>query len=346
VNGVVTVYVGEHYEVQGGTIRKYYYAGTQRVAMRESGTLYWLLTDHLGSTAITANGASGAKVAEVRYKAWGEDRYTSGTTPTTYRYTGQRWEAGLGLYFYRARWYDPALGRFAQPDTLVPNPADPQSLNRYAYVRNNPLRYMDSSGHYEEEGTGMEDYELIPLAELLRMDREVALRYLLNYLRAQFGIVPAAGVVVRYMGENTENPGILAENVDYGDDDAYINIYEGAFAEARGTSDVLGFLVHEITHSYQEQAIEAKYGPDVWVKPSGDECKPPGVERPFESKGDQYAAIREIKASEAALDLAPQMNYSGRFLSIMTRYRDDWNEILNAPSDKFCHRGFWRRTIP
>ena len=83
----------------------------------------------------------------------------SGTTPTTYRYTGQRWEAGLGLYFYRARWYDPALGRFIQPDTVLPEPGDPQQLNRFSYTRNNPVLYRDPGGHrliagYTEEGPG------------------------------------------------------------------------------------------------------------------------------------------------------------------------------------------------
>ncbi|MBC7227550.1 MAG: RHS repeat-associated core domain-containing protein, partial [Thermoflexales bacterium] len=59
----------------------------------------------------------------------------------------QRWDAALGLYDYRARYYDPALGRFISADTIVPNPGNPQDLNRYAYVRNNPLRYTDPSGH-------------------------------------------------------------------------------------------------------------------------------------------------------------------------------------------------------
>ncbi|HOV48078.1 MAG TPA: RHS repeat-associated core domain-containing protein [Anaerolineae bacterium] len=45
---------------------------------------------------------------------------------------------------------DPALGRFLQADTLVPNPGNPQSLNRYAYTLNNPLRYTDPSGHWIE----------------------------------------------------------------------------------------------------------------------------------------------------------------------------------------------------
>jgi hypothetical protein len=49
--------------------------------------------------------------------------------------------------YYRARYYHPALGRFVQADTIVPDPANPQSLNRYAYVLNNPLRYVDPTGH-------------------------------------------------------------------------------------------------------------------------------------------------------------------------------------------------------
>jgi RHS repeat-associated protein len=56
----------------------------------------------------------------MRYKPWGGVRYTSGTTPTDYTYTGQRSEMdGFGLMYYNARWYDPALGRFAQADTIV-----------------------------------------------------------------------------------------------------------------------------------------------------------------------------------------------------------------------------------
>ena len=52
-----------------------------------------------------------------------------------------------GLYFYNARYYDATIGRFISPDSIVPNPANPQSLNRYSYCLNNPLRYTDPSGH-------------------------------------------------------------------------------------------------------------------------------------------------------------------------------------------------------
>ncbi len=46
-----------------------------------------------------------------------------------------------GLYYCKARYYDPRLGRFIQPDTLLPDLSDPQSLNRYSYALNNPLKY-------------------------------------------------------------------------------------------------------------------------------------------------------------------------------------------------------------
>jgi len=101
---------------------KYYYVGGQRVAMRKgSSTLYFLLGDHLGSTAITVNGT--AESGELRYYPWGETRYSSGTTPTDRQFTGQINDVEIGLYFYQARYYDGALGRFIQADSIVPGAA-------------------------------------------------------------------------------------------------------------------------------------------------------------------------------------------------------------------------------
>jgi RHS repeat-associated protein len=151
LNDVTNVYLRDYYEV-GATTKKYYSIGGVRVAMRDSGLAsnpYFLLGDHLGSTSITAD-SGGSFVAEIRYKAWGESRYSNGTTPTSFHFTGQREESGIGLYFYNARWYDPSLSRFAQADTIVPGAGNPQAYNRYAYTLNNPLRYVDPSGHAAE----------------------------------------------------------------------------------------------------------------------------------------------------------------------------------------------------
>lgn len=92
--------------------------------------------------------ANGNVVSETRYKAWGEVRYSSAYAPTNYTYTGQYSNMDdFGLMFYNARWYDPALGRFAQADSIIPSGV--QGLDRYAYTRNNPMKYIDASGHQE-----------------------------------------------------------------------------------------------------------------------------------------------------------------------------------------------------
>ena len=52
---------------------------------------------------------------------------------------------------YRARMYDPGLGRFVQPDTIISEPINPGTLNRFSYVQNSPTRHVDPTGHYIEE---------------------------------------------------------------------------------------------------------------------------------------------------------------------------------------------------
>jgi RHS repeat-associated protein len=128
------------------------------VAMRIEGDpvstnngVYYFLADHLGSTSVTLD-ANGAKIGEMKYYPFGETRYVNGALGTDRRYTGQREENGLGsLYDYGARLYSPAIGRFISADIIVPEPGNPQSLNRYAYGLNNPLRYVDPSGHFETD---------------------------------------------------------------------------------------------------------------------------------------------------------------------------------------------------
>jgi RHS repeat-associated protein len=123
--------------------------------MRKDGELTYLHTDHLGSASLSTS-ATGAKVSEMRYYAYGGTR--SGTMGTDRQYTGQRWEAGIGLYDYNARYYDPALGRFVQADTVVPSPHNSQSFNRYLYTLGNPLRFTDPSGHWQCDGDDCREY--------------------------------------------------------------------------------------------------------------------------------------------------------------------------------------------
>jgi RHS repeat-associated protein len=69
------------------------------------------------------------------------DSFSSGQPCTDYRYTGRREIGEIGLYFDRARGYDPALRRFVQAESLVCGTASPLVWDRYSQVRNNPLSH-------------------------------------------------------------------------------------------------------------------------------------------------------------------------------------------------------------
>jgi RHS repeat-associated protein len=155
VGGVTTLYIGNYFEWTSAGNTKYYYHGAQRLAMRRSGYtsgngLFFLLGDHLGSTAVQTN-SNGSLSASLKYLPWGSERDSSGTMRTTFRFTGQRAETDLGgtdgLYYYGARWYDSSLGRFISADSLIPNPGNVLDWDRYAAMRNNPLKYTDPTGH-------------------------------------------------------------------------------------------------------------------------------------------------------------------------------------------------------
>ena len=103
--------------------------------------------------------ASGALLTRASYQPFGAHRSGNwvGSTPTAAEwqqiqrttprgYTGHEHLNNLGVIHMNGRLYDPVLGRFLSPDPVVQAPHDTQGFNRYAYVRNNPLRYTDPSG--------------------------------------------------------------------------------------------------------------------------------------------------------------------------------------------------------
>jgi RHS repeat-associated protein len=111
----------------------------------------------MGSVTQITN-ASGAKVAEYSYDAWGRMRnpasqtpYAPGTEPAlkfNRGYTGHEHLPLFGLVNMNARLYDPVLGRFLSPDPYVQAPDYSQNFNRYSYALNNPLIYTDESGEF------------------------------------------------------------------------------------------------------------------------------------------------------------------------------------------------------
>ena len=147
VGGATMVTIGDYFEWTGSasTMKSYYYAGGARVAVRTGSSLNWIVGDHLGSTSVVTD-ANGANAETRLYKPWGEQRYPGGMQPG-FGFTGQRGEPALGLYDYKARWYDVSLGRFIQADTIVPGAGNPSAWDMYAYTLNNPVRFSDPSGH-------------------------------------------------------------------------------------------------------------------------------------------------------------------------------------------------------
>ncbi len=101
----------------------------------------YLASDGLGSAEVALN-SSGSETASILYGPYGQARYTNGSMPGSYGFTGQHDDTALtGLDYYGARYYDPTLGQFASADTVL------DGLNRYGYVGGNPETFTDPSGH-------------------------------------------------------------------------------------------------------------------------------------------------------------------------------------------------------
>lgn len=153
-NGVLerTVYsIGDEYETvvlasNGAKLNTTYYKVNDEVVAKKNpdGAINYYHNDHLGSNSVLTD-QSGAVVEKTTYKPYGEVK--SGGTKSKFGYTGQEKDSETGLNYYDARYYDPHLQRFVQPDTMLPDVYDPQQLNRYSYARNNPLKYTDPTGH-------------------------------------------------------------------------------------------------------------------------------------------------------------------------------------------------------
>jgi RHS repeat-associated protein len=109
--------------------------------------VYYYHGDHLGSSSVITD-KLGNLIQVIEYYPFGEVRKNFMTTSfdSTFKFTAQEYDAESELYFFSARYYNPKIGRFISPDPLVTSPMNPQNLNRYSYVLNNPLRYTDPTG--------------------------------------------------------------------------------------------------------------------------------------------------------------------------------------------------------
>ncbi|MCP4524587.1 MAG: RHS repeat-associated core domain-containing protein, partial [Aestuariibacter sp.] len=110
----------------------------------------YALPDGLGSTRQLA-GADGRIVQRYDYGPFGKVVAVEGERPSALQYTGEHWDGDVGLLYLRARWYDPAIGRFLSEDPFSGFAALPQTQHAYVYVGNNPINLTDPSGLYGDD---------------------------------------------------------------------------------------------------------------------------------------------------------------------------------------------------
>jgi RHS repeat-associated protein len=135
---------------------EYVFFAGRRIAQSNpsSGNVYYYFVDHLGSTRVVTS-ATGTACYEVDYLPYGTENTPSGfsnTCSTRYRFTGYERDLetaygnSAGNDYAFARYYNSRLGRFMSADPLDGDISDPQTLNKYAYVRDNPVNLVDPLG--------------------------------------------------------------------------------------------------------------------------------------------------------------------------------------------------------
>ena len=157
-----TKYVGQLYECTSGVCTKYIFAGTKRIAQVKGTDTYYYHTDHLESSTVITD-QNGNKVEELLYYPFGEIFSDSSPTKVKYKFAGHELDSETQLIYMKARYYDPKLARFVSADPVVPvrvelynfrdftmsqfrQLSNPQALNRYSYVVNNPIVFRDPLG--------------------------------------------------------------------------------------------------------------------------------------------------------------------------------------------------------
>jgi RHS repeat-associated protein len=169
-----TTYPSSLYSITSGTTTKHIMAHGELLATIENRgattLVHYVHTDHLGGTNVVST-ASGTLEQTLDYYPFGAIRIDTTTTQFDQKkkYTGHEFDQGTGLYYMKARYQEPGMGRFVSQDpaylaagdvwsiqeitskNLAGYLSDPQGLNSYSYTRNNPIRYVDQNGEWLSE---------------------------------------------------------------------------------------------------------------------------------------------------------------------------------------------------
>ena len=160
VNGVTTKYLVEDDvnptgypqvldELTGSTVTRTYTYGLQRISQNQVIGNVWTANFYGydgGGNVRSLTNTAGAITDEYEYDAFGNSFTKVGTTPNNYLYRGEQYDPDLGLYYLRARYYNPATGRFLSRDPLDGYINVPASLHKYLYADGDPVNGFDPTG--------------------------------------------------------------------------------------------------------------------------------------------------------------------------------------------------------
>jgi RHS repeat-associated protein len=136
-------------ELQGGAVTRQYTYGLQRISENQPINSTWTVSfygyDGGGNVRNLTNSAS-TVTDTYEYDAFGNVFTVGGTTPNNYLYRGEQYDPDLGLYYLRARYYNPLTGRFMSRDSEDAKLMDPATLHRYLYAKGDPINAFDPTG--------------------------------------------------------------------------------------------------------------------------------------------------------------------------------------------------------
>jgi RHS repeat-associated protein len=134
--------------IGAGAVARSYTYGLQRISQNQIIQGAWTPSfyGYDDGNARQLTNSVGQVTDEYEYDAYGNSFTKSGTTPNNYLYRGEQYDPDLGLYYLRARYYNPATGRFLSRDPEAGQANDPRTLHKYLYAGGDPVNAVDPTG--------------------------------------------------------------------------------------------------------------------------------------------------------------------------------------------------------
>jgi RHS repeat-associated protein len=240
-----------------------------------------------------------------------------GITQSSYQFTDQELDTETGLYNYDARLYDPIVGQFVSADYIVPDWYDPQSLNRFAYARNNPVKYVDPSGHIAV---------LTVPGVVLALEKVVELVAIAGASYSTFKAYQAAV-------EKTEAGDIKNKTPSSNEEENKKNYNGGRHRETKKPAND-GLDSHHMPSkdSYKNKKLHPNDGPSIQMEPS-DHKKTGSYGRSKESQ--EFRGFEKELIDEVLWDDAIEYNIDDVQEKFGDKYNDAIEEMIDQLPDSF-----------